>query len=150
MSFPITEPLPATNAEIVKCLKSRKIKVRTPKDILPVLDGIREAEQEFVICLTLDGSNKLIGSFVVSIGIANSCSIHPREVFKWAIRNNAVSIMISHNHPSGNLEASESDLIATRRLSEAGKLLGIPLLDHVIISSEGFLSIRERFPGYFT
>jgi len=131
-------------------LKSRKIKVRTPKDILPVLDGIREAEQEFVICLTLDGSNKLIGSFVVSIGIANSCSIHPREVFKWAIRNNAVSIMISHNHPSGNLEASESDLIATRRLSEAGKLLGIPLLDHVIISSEGFLSIRERFPGYFT
>lgn len=135
--------------EVLKSLKSRKIKVRQPKDLLPVLEGVRLAEQEYMIAFVLDGNNKLTGSFVVSIGLANQCQIHPREVFKFAIRNNGISVMVAHNHPSGNLEASESDLAATRRLSEAGKLLGIPLLDHLIVSEEGYLSIRERFPACF-
>ena len=151
MSIPQTEleTFPATNTEIVKSLKSRKIKIRTPKDILPLLGSMRESEQEMVIAVTLDGNNKVTGTYIVSIGLANQAQIHPREVMKWAIRNSAVSIMVTHNHPSGNLEPSEADLIATRRLVEVGKIIGIPLLDDVIVSDESFLSIRERFPAYF-
>ena len=99
--------------------------------------------------LTLDGNNQLISNHIVTVGLVNQSQIHPRETFRCAILHNAVSIMIAHNHPSGNLEPSESDLAATRRLCESGKTLGIPLLDHLIVSSEGFVSLRERYPAYF-
>ena len=127
----------------------KKVKIRTPKDILPFLAHITHAEQEHVIVITLDGNNQVINTHIVTMGLANQSQIHPRETYKWAIRNNAISIILAHNHPSGNLEPSESDLVATRRLVEVSKTIGIPLIDHLIVSSEGFLSIRERFPAYF-
>lgn len=65
------------------------------------------------------------------------------------VEDNAISILVSHNHPSGNTEASESDLIATRGLCEVGKTLGAPLTDHIFVTAMGFLSIRERYPNYF-
>jgi DNA repair protein RadC len=126
-----------------------KVKVRTPKDVLPLLGNIIHAEQECVMVITLDGNNQVSSSHMITVGLANQSQIHPREVFKWAVRWNSVSILVAHNHPSGNLEPSEADLVATKRLSEAGKLMGIPLLDHVIVSSEGFVSIREMKPGLF-
>ncbi len=86
---------------------------------------------------------------MITVGLANQSQIHPREVFRPAILDAAVSILIAHNHPSGNLEPSEADLVATRRLVEVSKTIGIPVLDHVIVSQQGFLSIREKFPGYF-
>src|SRR5688572_4634913 len=84
----------------------------------------------------------VVRSHMVTIGLANQSQVHPRETYKWAVRHNAESIMVAHNHPSGNLESSESDLAATRRLCEAGKLMGIPLLDH--LGEDSDLRIMQR------
>jgi DNA repair protein RadC len=75
--------------------------------------------------------------------------VHPRETFACALEDRAVSILAAHNHPSGSLDPSAEDLVATRRLAEAGRLLGIPLLDHLIVTTDGYTSLRERFPDYF-
>lgn len=136
----IVLPLPA---------RKDKIKIRVPKDVLPFLDAITHAEQECFMVITLDGNNQVISHHLVTVGLVNQAQVHPRETFRKAVQHNAVSIMVAHNHPSGNLEPSESDLIATRRLCESGKTLGIPLLDHLIVSSDGFTSLRERYPAYF-
>jgi DNA repair protein RadC len=103
-----------------------------------------------VVVLTLDGNNQIIKKHTITVGLANQSHIHPRETFFPAIQDRAVSILVAHNHPSGNLEPSEADLVATKRLVEVSKTMGIPLLDHLIVSENGFLSLRERFPAYFT
>ena len=127
----------------------RKLKVKTPKDALPMLAALRSAPQECVVVLTLDGGNQVIKTHTITRGLANQSQIHPRETFYPAIHDRAVSILVAHNHPSGNLEPSEADLIATRRLVEVSKTLGIPVLDHLIVAESGFLSLRERYPAYF-
>ncbi len=128
----------------------KKVKIRTPKDALPLLGALRMGLQESVVVLTLDGNNQIIKLHAITLGLANQSQIHPRETFFPAIQDRAVSILVAHNHPSGNLEPSEADLVATRRLVEVSKTMGIPLLDHLIVSENGFLSLRERFPAYFT
>lgn len=129
-------------------LKSR-MKIRSPKDAMPALAAIRLSPQEVVVVADLDGNNQIMKVREITQGLANQSQIHPREVFRGAIMNNAVSILVAHNHPSGNLEPSESDLIATRRLVEVSKTIGIPVMDHIIVSADGFMSIRERYPAYF-
>lgn len=130
-------------------VKEDPIKVRTPKDVLPALQAIRCEKQEHFMVVTLDGNNQVIKSHLITKGLANQSQIHPREVFFAAISDHAVSIVISHNHPSGNMEPSEADLLATRRLVEAGKTIGIPVLDHLIVSALSFKSLREIYPAYF-
>ncbi len=125
------------------------VKVRTPKDVAPLLLEERTATQERMVVFTLDGSMNVIKKHVVTIGLANQSQVHPREIFRPALIDNAVSILLAHNHPSGVMEASESDLAATRRLVEVSKTMGIPIVDHVIVGGAGFYSIRERFPAYF-
>jgi DNA repair protein RadC len=127
----------------------KKVKIRTPKDALPLLAALRKGAQENVVVLTLDGNNQIIKLHAITTGLANQSQIHPRETFFPAIQDRAVSILVAHNHPSGNLEPSEADLVATRRLVEVSKTMGIPILDHLIVSEIGFLSLRERYPGYF-
>jgi DNA repair protein RadC len=129
-------------------LKSRE-KIRVPKDALPAVAYIRLSPQEIVAVVDLDGNHQIIGVRQITMGLVNQSQIHPREVFRGAILNNAVSILIAHNHPSGNLEPSESDLVATRRLVEVSKTIGITVLDHLILGVTGFTSIRERYPAYF-
>jgi len=124
-------------------------KMRKPKDFVPYLADEAVAEQENVVVITLDGNNQIIKKHSVTKGLVNQSQIHPREVFRCALIDNAVSLVVAHNHPSGNTEASEADLIATRRLVEVGKTMGLPLLDHMIVTRDGFLSIRERYPAYF-
>jgi DNA repair protein RadC len=121
-----------------------------PEDFAGYLAAERAAEQEHFIVITLDGANQVIKKHTVTIGLVNQSQIAPRECFRQAILDNAVSIVIAHNHPSGSLEASANDLLATRRLSEAGAILKIPVLDHIIVSRDGMLSLREHFPNYFT
>ncbi len=123
--------------------------IRTPQDALPYLTELRQCSQEKVAVLTLDGHHQVLGNHVVTIGLANQSQIHPRETFYPAIRDRAVSIMVAHNHPSGHLSPSEADLAATRRLASASKVLGIPLLDHLIIAETGLLSLREKYPSCF-
>lgn len=125
-------------------------KIRTSTDILPFLNDERVAEQECVVVFSLDSNNKVIKKHIVTIGLINQSQIHPREVYRAAILDNALHIFLAHNHPSGDTEPSAADLTATKRMVEVGKLVGIPLLDHVIVSREGSFSIRERYPGYFS
>jgi len=125
-------------------------KILKPKDAWEMLTEERVQVQEVLVVLTLDGGHQVINKHVVTRGLANQCQIHPREVFRPAIQDAAVAIVCAHNHPSGELAPSEADVIATRKLAEAGKVLGIPLLDHIIVtSSNGFSSIRERHQGLF-
>ena len=128
--------------------KSRS-RIRAPEDLLPALEIFRFEEQEHFLVCTLDGNHQLIRVHVVTKGLADRSQVHPRETYRPALFDNAISIMVAHNHPSGSLEASVNDLLTTRRLAEAGRLLRIPLVDHLILSREGFISLRERFPDYF-
>ena len=105
---------------------------------------IASLEREQFLALHLDAKNRLISREVVSIGHLTAALVHPREAFKAAILANAASIAFAHNHPSQSTEPSREDLDLTRRLYKAGELLGIPVLDHVVITANGYCSIAER------
>ena len=108
--------------------------IDSPEKAVEQLADLRDKKQEYFVCLTLDGANRLIAKRVISIGTLTSSLVHPREVFAEAITDHAASIIVAHNHPSSNLEPSQADRDVTERLREAGELLGINLLDHLIIT----------------
>lgn len=99
--------------------------------------------QESMLALYLDNKNTLIGYTVVSTDTVSETIVHPRECFLAGISMAAAGLVLAHNHPSGSLQPSKEDILTTTRIMEAGKILGVPLLDHVIISSEGFFSMKE-------
>ena len=105
------------------------------------LDG---ADRENFVAVLLDIKNGIIGIHTVSIGALSASIVHPREVFKAAILANAAGIIVSHNHPSGNVTPSEDDMKTTKRLCDAGTILGIPVLDHVIIGEDGYFSFKAQ------
>jgi len=118
-------------------------KVTSSQDIYDELQEYKTKQQEYYLTITLDGANHIIQTRIISIGTLNRSLVHPREVFADAISDRAASIIIAHNHPSGLLEASQEDIHVTKRLQESAKLLGIELLDHLIISKNGYLSMRD-------
>ncbi len=99
--------------------------------------------QEHFLVLILNGALELLKVEVVSVGLVNKTLVHPREVFSTAISIRATSVIIAHNHPSGNLKPSKDDFETTKKISDAGKILGINVLDHIIFSSESYYSIKE-------
>lgn len=103
-----------------------------------------DVDREHFIVMCLDTKNQPTSLNICHIGSLNSSLVHPREVFKPAILSNAASIMVGHNHPSGNPEPSEADIMMTKRLEEAGVLMGIRLLDHLIIGEDTYISLKER------
>jgi len=115
--------------------------IDSPEKAVELLSDIRDKKQEYFVCLTLDGANRLIVKRVVTIGTLTASLVHPREVFADAIADRAASIIVAHNHPSGSLEASQADKDVTNRLAEAGKLLGITLNDHIIVTKSDYISI---------
>ena len=115
--------------------------IDSPEKAVEQLSDIRDKKQEYFVCFTLDGANRLIAKRIVTIGTLTSSLVHPREVFAEAITDRAASIIVAHNHPSGTLTASSADSEVTQRLEEAGVMLGIKLVDHLIVSSSGHLSI---------
>jgi len=115
--------------------------IDSPEKAVEQLADIRDKKQEYFVCLTLDGANRLIAKRIITIGTLTSSLVHPREVFADAITDRAASIIVAHNHPSGNLEPSQADKDVTGRLEKAGELLGIKLLDHTIITKSAFSSI---------
>ena len=118
--------------------------IQKAEDVLPLISFIKEKKQEYFLCLSLNGANEVIGNRVVTVGILNANHVHPREVFVDAITDRAASIILAHNHPSGVLEPSVDDISTTRKLIEAGKILGISVLDHIIITKKGYLSLKEK------
>jgi DNA repair protein RadC len=113
----------------------------SPKEVWERLADIRTSKKEHFVAFYLDSREQEIKREIISIGILDSSLVHPREVFENAIRNNASAIIVAHNHPSGSLEPSIDDIEITKRLMQAGKLLGIELRDHVIITSESYSAI---------
>jgi len=114
--------------------------IDSPEKAYEHLHHIKNKKQEHFVLLTLDGARRLINNRVVSIGTLMSSLVHPREVFSFAIEDRAASIIIAHNHPSGSLDISEQDREVTRRLRQAGDIIGIRLDDHIIVAGDEFLS----------
>ena len=101
-------------------------------------------KKEYFIALYLNTRNQLIHQEIISIGSLNSGIVHPREVFEPAVKHLAAQVILVHNHPSGDPSPSEDDLLVTKRLIEAGKILGIEIIDHIIITSNQYLSMKEK------
>ncbi len=119
--------------------------IKCAKDVFNIISpAISDSEKENFIILHLDTKNRIIKQENVSVGTLNCSIIHPREVFKSAIRESANSVIAVHNHPSGSPEPSEEDRRITKALMKAGDLLSIKVLDHVIIGKEGYFSFREN------
>ena len=113
-----------------------KSQINGPGDVIRFCQDLAGSKKEAFVVFLLDSNNGVIASEIVAVGTLNSALIHPREVFKLAITRSANSVILVHNHPSGNLEPSNEDREVTRRLAEAGDVLGIKLLDHLIISED--------------
>ena len=136
--------------ELVK-EESHKYEVETriscPKDIYEVLTKVCRIQcnaEEVFILITLNTKNIVTGYFEVHRGTINTSLVHPREVFKRALLNNASNIIVAHNHPSGDPNPSKEDIQITERLKEAGNLLGINLIDHIIVGEDKYISLKEK------
>lgn len=119
-------------------------RIGSPEEVREYLRKYSGKRQEHFFVITLDGAHQVIKKRVVTIGITNRTIVHPREVFWNAIKDNAVAIIVAHNHPSGNLEPSPDDIEITNRLKEAGEILGIHVMDHVVFSKSGYVSFAEK------
>ncbi len=140
MSYSMTELLLMVKEEAQRESIER---ITSAQNVYTLLHEYSTEDREHFIMVSLDGASKVINTRVIHIGTLNQSLVHPREVYRPAIEDNAAGIIIAHNHPSGTLEASRADVSITNRLKEVGKLVGIELLDHVILSKEGFYSFSE-------
>ena len=125
-----------------------RTRLGSPKEVFDYLSASMKglAKEQFVV-VYLDSKNRLLGQEPVSVGILDSAHAHPREIFQGAIAAGAKSLIVAHNHPSGDPTPSKEDKEITKRLQSAGKILGIELLDHIIVGREHCLSMREE--GYW-
>lgn len=124
---------------------TKKRSISSPKDVANFLmPRLRFLDKEHFIILLLNTKNQVLKTETVSIGILNQSLVHPREVFKLATKNSAAAIIFVHNHPSGDPNPSSEDIALTRRLNQAGELMGISVLDHVIIGDGSYISMKER------
>ncbi|HEY92686.1 MAG TPA: JAB domain-containing protein [Dehalococcoidia bacterium] len=119
--------------------------VKTPDDVASLVKGrLRGKKKEHFLTLLLDTRNQLIKVAEVSVGSLDTSIVHPREVFKEAISASAASVIFVHNHPSGDPKASEDDIKLTKRLAEAGGIVGIDVLDHIIVCDKNYLSLKRE------
>jgi len=119
--------------------------IRSPRDAADlVMDELRYLKKEHFLCLFLNTKNHVIARETISVGTLNAALVHPREVFRAAMKHNSASIICVHNHPSGDPAPSSEDIILTKRLTDAGQLVGIELLDHVIVGDGRFVSLKEH------
>lgn len=122
---------------------TEKICINKPKDIFELLrKDFFNKKQEHLYMISMDSRNKLITKDLISVGTLNETLIHPREIFKKALAINAYSIALAHNHPSGDPTPSNEDINVTQRIAKIGIEMGIPLLDHIIIAEDNFISIK--------
>jgi DNA repair protein RadC len=122
-----------------------KTPVKTPEDILGLVQGkLKNKKKEYFLAILLDTRNQLIRVAEISVGSLDSSIVHPREVFKEAISASASSVIFVHNHPSGDIEASEDDMALTKRLAQAGEIVGINVLDHIIIGGKSYTSLKRQ------
>jgi len=118
--------------------------LRTQQDVVARLDDIRSRQQEYFVAMSLDGGQRLIAQRTITIGTLDTVLAHPREVFSDPIVDRAASIIVAHNHPSGEAKPSSKDTMLTQQLAAAGQLLGVPLRDHLILTRTEVYSFRQH------
>ncbi|UOE58135.1 RadC family protein [Cytobacillus oceanisediminis] len=154
MEYPGIGEMSATRINAALALASLAIKrandtryiIRSPEDAAKYLDELKHLQQEHFVAVYLNTKNQVISKKTIFIGSLNSCIVHPREIFKEAYRLSSASVIVAHNHPSGNRNPSREDIEMTKRLAETGRVLGIELIDHIIIGDGSFTSLKES--GY--
>lgn len=118
--------------------------IKGPGDVACLCADLNDEQREHFVMLLLNTKNEVIKKSTISIGSLNSSLVHPREVFKEAIKYSAASVILIHNHPSGSTSPSEQDINITNRLADGGKILGIRVLDHIIVGKNGYTSMKEQ------
>lgn len=136
-SFELSKRLLNSDAHALPALQA-------PRDVLAQVQEIRSRKKENFVVLYLNARNQLLHKEFVSIGSLNAALVHPREVFAPAIQHASASVILTHNHPSGDCQPSSEDIELTKRLVSAGELLGIEVLDHLIVSNSNYLSLKEQ------
>ncbi|MCL5781660.1 hypothetical protein P378_13535 [Desulforamulus profundi] len=127
--------LPAEERPVIRC----------PEDVCAlVMEDLRDRDREYFQALLLNTKNQVLARETISIGTLNSSMVHPRELFKIAIRRSAASVILVHNHPSGDPTPSREDISLTKRLVEAGEIIGIDVLDHIVIGDNRFTSLKSK------
>jgi DNA repair protein RadC len=124
----------------IKLVREGSVELQTflsYRDAVKQMEDFRKSDREQFVAFYLNARNQIVAHSVISVGTTDSCLVHPREVFKVAILKNACSILVAHNHPSGGTEPSDADILLTGRLKDAGKIMGIKLLDHIIVAPNG-------------
>ncbi len=117
--------------------------ITSPADLVPIVSDIKDRRKEYFVAVFLNARNQVICREDVSVGSLNASLVHPREVFQPAVGSSAASVILCHNHPSGDVTPSREDIELTSRMVQAGEIMGIEVLDHVILGSERFLSMKE-------
>lgn len=130
-------------------LSDKVVPVTRPEDVVARLSNLKFEEQEHFVLVTLDSSNSIIKVHELTTGLVNQTPVHPREAFVHAIADRAVNVLFAHNHPSGNPQPSPDDYTITRILCAAGKIIQIPVVDHIVIGRKGFVSICRENPEIF-
>ncbi len=133
----------ATIEFVRRRIKPEGAKIVTPADLLPHVRHYADRKQEHLICASINGANEILNIRVVSIGLVDRAPVHPREVFADALTDRAAAVIVAHNHPSGGIEPSTYDIEVTAQLKEAGSMLGITLLDHIIFNRSAYYSFLE-------
>jgi len=124
--------------------KSFKPVLDSPEKVYRYLSDLKTSKREKFVALYLNNRMRLIKRLFISVGTVSSSIVHPREVFKPAVELNASNVAVAHNHPSGDHLPSEEDVRITQKLQEAGEVMGIPVVDHIIISDNGYFSFKEK------
>ena len=124
-------------------IKPEGARIETPADLLPHIRHYADRKQEHFLCASINGANEILNIRVVSIGLIDRSPVHPREVFADALSDRASAVIVAHNHPSGSLQPSQSDVDITAQLKAAGVIVGIDLLDHIIFNRAGYFSFLE-------
>lgn len=139
--------IPQIKLALIRERTAETFRINTPSDIHDYAEPLRHLAEEHFVSFHLDARNHIIGYHLVSQGTLTASLVHPREVFKAALLSNSHTLIVAHNHPGGSLTPSDDDVQTTKQLIEAGRLLGVELLDHIIVSYRGISSIREDLPN---
>ncbi len=126
------------------CLREQRTSITTPGAAVAAVEGLARRQTEAFYVLALDARNRIAGRHLVAAGSLASVMVHPREVFVPLVRRRAAAAILVHNHPSGDPHPSPEDEALTERLVQAGKILGIPVLDHIIVARDGYFAFREE------
>ena len=124
-------------------IRPEGVRILSARDVPPLLQHLCDRRQEHVVAISLSGAHEVIRIRTVSIGLLASCPVHPREVFVGAIQDHAYSVILAHNHPSGDPKPSDEDKRVTAQLKDAATTLGMRLLDHIIFAKRGYYSFQE-------